>query len=115
MWFHSSPNFIPDGCAVISADAQGIDPSSFGDQLESAIEHGVAVPNRVFVYKHQSDNPYQHFGLGPWVTKNRYVYEVHPIGELEDDPGWGADPDNFKCCLEATVIRCIHYPNSEPG
>lgn len=112
MWFHSSPHLIRDGEAVLSAADQGIDPTSFGIQLEEAVAVGVALPDRVFVYQHHSDDPRQHFGLGPWVSKDSYVYEVEPIGTLEDDPGLGADPDNFKCCLKATVRRCIHLPES---
>lgn len=77
-----------------------------------AVAFGVVVPDRVFVYQHHSDDPHRHFGVGPWVSKDSYIYEVEPIGTLEDDPGLGADPDNFKCCLKATVRRCIHIPES---
>jgi hypothetical protein len=66
--------------------------------------------DRVFVYWSNSDDPFNHIGRTSWAQRDRYFYEVDPVGDLEPDP----DPTallGFHCCLEAVVIRCLFSPD----
>ncbi len=38
------------------------------------------------VFESSSDDPRDHIGLAEWATKDKYIYEVDPIGDLIEDP-----------------------------
>jgi hypothetical protein len=63
----------------------------------------------VFVYWAADDNPLNHVGIASWALRNRYFYEVEPIGALEADPDRTALP-NFRCCTSAKVLRWFFGP-----
>lgn len=111
MWFHCSPFLIPDGDLIQSPDVRSTDPISWGDDLAKAEALGICVTDRVFVYSHETDDASQHFNIAKWATPGRYYYEVEPKEPLEADPSPFA-PENFQCCTEATVIRCVYRPET---
>ena len=86
MWFNFCTEYIADDDFVKSADELGIDPTSYGDRLEEARSYEWFRPDLVWVFESSSDDPRDHIGLAEWATKDKYIYEVDPIGDLIEDP-----------------------------
>ena len=110
MWCHCSPDFIPDGDLIESPDARSTEPISWGGGWRNAVAMGQGRTDRVFIYWAIDNNPMNHIGTASWAQRNRYFYEVEPIGEVEADPDRTALP-NFRCCISARVVRCFFSPD----
>jgi hypothetical protein len=110
MWCHCSPNLIQVGGLIEPPDARGTEPISWGANWRRAVAMGQGRTDRVFIYWADDDDPRSHIGRASWAMRDRYFYEVEPIGPLEDDPDRTALP-GFKCCPAAEVIRCFFSPD----
>jgi hypothetical protein len=110
MWCHCSPNFVLIGERIRSPDVRGTEPISWGPGWRRAVQMGQGRIDRVFVYWSDNDDPRNHIGTASWAQRDRYFYEVEPVGELEPDPDRTALP-HFRCCLEAVVVRCFFSPD----
>jgi hypothetical protein len=110
VWCHCSPSLIPIGDLIESPDARGTEPISWGAGWRRAVKMGQGRPDRVFVYWADNDEPINHIDRVSWALRDRYFYEVEPIGALEPDPDPTALP-GLACCERALVIRCFYRPD----
>jgi hypothetical protein len=111
MWCHCSPNFVPNGELIESPEVRGTEPISWGPGWRRAVAIGQGRIDRVFIYWAGNDDPINHIGLASWAQRDRYFYEVEPVGDLEVDPDRTSLP-GFRCCIAARVIGCFFSPNS---
>jgi len=96
---------------IESPDVRGTEPISWGSGWRRAVDMGQGRTDRVFVYWSESEDPLNHIGTASWAQRDRYFYEVLPIGDLEADHDRTALP-NFRCCLAAEVLRCFYNPTT---
>lgn len=109
MWLHASPNYIVDG-GLISPPT--IDRAPRWQGAEQAELIGWYRRDRVYVFWSDEGVPVRdHIGRFEFVTDSAYVYEVAPIGDLDDDPAPGGHA-SWKCCANARVLRCHLRPSN---
>ena len=108
MWLHASPNLIADGDYVLPSSESGLSPhwSSDPAAIEQAIELGQYRPNRVSIFDSEGARAADHIGRFSFVAAASYIYEVEPIGRLEQDP----THFSFRFCVRARVLSCLHRP-----
>lgn len=109
VWLHASPNSIADGDYVLPSSASGLSPhwSSDPAAIEHAIELGQYRPNRVSIFDSEGARAEDHIGRFSFVTAASYIYEVEPVGPLEQDPVYFG----FHFCLRARVLSCLYRPD----
>src|SRR5438552_2119398 len=107
MWLHASPSFIAVGDLVSPPGDLRI-PRWPG--AEQAARKGWYHRERVCVFWSDESVPVtDHVDRFEFVTRSTYVYEVEPIGDLEQDPAPGSH-ESWRCCVRALVLRCRFSP-----
>lgn len=51
--------------------------------MQQAIDRGWYTRDRVNLHEMDTDDPSAHFGIACWAARDRYIYEVEPVGERE--------------------------------
>jgi hypothetical protein len=83
-WLHASPSFIAEG-TLVSPPGDSRVPRWPG--AEEAERKGWYRRDRVCIFSSDEGVPVtDHIDRFEFVTHSSYVYEVQPIGELEDGP-----------------------------
>ena len=79
---------------------------------DAAIARGIYTRHRVYLYEMDTDDLYAHHHItAQWVSTEKRIYEVEPIGDRESDQAW--DPEPSWCSYpKATVKRCLYDPES---
>jgi hypothetical protein len=113
LWLHASPTFIADGDYILSPKDSGYPPRWASDEptVRWAEDKNLYRRDRVCIFDSEGASAQDHIGRFSFVTPESYIYEVQPIGALEDDPDL---PGHFswRCCPRARVLSCLHHPIS---
>jgi hypothetical protein len=107
MWLHASPSFLAEGSLVSPPGALRVPRWPGAEQAERM---GWYRRDRVCVFWSDETVPVSHhIDRFEFVTRSTYVYEVEPIGDLEDDQAPGGH-ESWRCCIGARVLRCHLWP-----
>jgi len=113
VWFHSTDWCFAVGAEVLPPSVTGAESASFrGRDIEhdAAVQQGIYDRDRVYLYKMESEDLYDHHHISAWwVSPERRIYEVEPIGETEPDRAWDPDP-SWWSFPKAIVVRCLYDP-----
>ena len=109
MWLHASPTKFAQGHMITSPAQRNVPPRSWGDSLAHAVALGQYTVDRVYIFDSEGVPAREHRGRFTFTGPSDYIYEVEPLGELEQDPDRTALPI-FRCCVSARVIRCLGVP-----
>lgn len=113
MWFHSTDWCFEIGDEVLPLSATGAETASFKGrpaELAAAIEQGTFDRDRVYLYEMDSEDLFDHHHMCAWwVSRERRIFEVEPVGEAEPDKAWDPNP-SWWSFPKAIAIRCFYDP-----
>jgi len=68
--------------------------------------------DRVYVFNSEGVEVRNHLDRFIFTSRDAYIYEVEPVGDLEPD----SDPTSlstFRCCEMAKIVSCLWSPTAD--